>query len=842
MVDKYNPARDYTQAIPVAKDNGWRPRRIGDPSRPVVDTGPTPSQLAFRKKDPVTTVVAPKPVVQPQQLVGGYVFTPQGGSFDASGGHSAGGRGSQQQPYGMQVKNSAGEWVRIAPGNYSPITMPGQTPTPINWAQIGDEYGHPGLWATRDRNPNYVAPVQPGVPVTPRTPIPHRPYMEKGGVIPEATNYASGGAVEPAGDHNPSYTTSRSYGRPAGQGASSARYNPIEDKEYWTPAKERKHSAKSGKKSGSAPSGREPAANKVGADLAPAGYSRNNIPSHSRAPVANQVDTAVGVDPSQSGAIPTGAGPAAQVVQPRYPDRAPQVQGYEHVIGTAPVPERPGVPPQAAGPAPQSTGWDQPPGLGDAYVIPPQEFPAQTWDPRALTTRLFGPPHYARGGAVEPAGDHNPNYTSSASYSAPSGDTAPEVDNVKPTPMLMDHVAQALDGGVKFLTQHFGLNASGAMPAPGDNQQAQAGAQRFAQGEGAATQEEIQGIDDHVDPGRRLSEGDRQMTRLAKMTQWYLQQNRPKDAAASAASLMQYGSQRFSRLGAMAGAAYDEYQQTHDPAALKHTTDFLRSAYQMIPDGASLDVKIDPKTHELVGTRTGPDGQDVNFAVTADELPGMIKGVMDKSSYWQEVFKMADPVGYRQQASWAHQAATTADTRAYTEKSKLAGETRTEARALAREGRTAARADARSAASDARAAAGRDERSKRYDMNMQAVGPARQAAEAAYAVINGDNAPDPESPEGKAAQTALDQAASRLYDALPPGRNRDKYMKDAGFLPEEWSYATAAAAAPAGDNLSAALPANAYKGDAPPPTDLFPGAKRAKDGTWWVGDRPVLGQ
>ena len=44
------------------------------------------------------------------------------------------------------------------------------------------------------------------------------------------------------------------------------------------------------------------------------------------------------------------------------------------------------------------------------------------------------------------------------------------------------------------------------------------GARRMAAGEGAADSQELEMVDDAVDPQRRYSEGDRQLVRLAKAT------------------------------------------------------------------------------------------------------------------------------------------------------------------------------------------------------------------------------------------------------------------------------------------------------------------------------------
>ena len=176
---------------------------------------------------------------------------------------------------------------------------------------------------------------------------------------------------------------------------------------------------------------------------------------------------------------------------------------------------------------------------------------------------------------------------------------------VRATPELQSDVSRALDGGIKALTRIFGLRQDGAVPTPESGAMAEQGARRFASGEGAATAEELEGIDDNVDPERELDEGHRQMNRLAQTMNWYKSQGRDDEAEVAAASLMQYGAQRMQKLGSMSAAAYKQYQATGDKQHLDNTLRFMEKAYQMVPDGANFDVQLD-RVHRPAG---GDQGQ-----------------------------------------------------------------------------------------------------------------------------------------------------------------------------------------------------------------------------------------
>jgi hypothetical protein len=398
-------------------------------------------------------------------------------------------------------------------------------------------------------------------------------------------------------------------------------------------------------------------------------------------------------------------------------------------------------------------------------------------------------------------------------------------------------VAKALDGGIRFLQNFFGLGGgNGAIPTPEGQQQASSGVQRFAQGEGAATPDEIRGIDAKVDPDGAMPEGERQMQRLAKTMQWYSSRGRGKEAQAAAGSLLQYGAQRFSRLGSMAGAAYKQYLATKDPQHLDNTLKFLDKAYEMIPDGASFGIELDPRTHQITATRTDADGQTEQHVLNPQELSQVITGATNKSLYWKQVFRLADPAGARARESteartaqadlnYKRKQADTADTRAYTEKrddfkynrgrkdkladrtderqydetqdltkytrgrkdkladtaderqynegKTLATEDRAEKRKLASEDRHEQRAKEKIDALNAR-----QDSYNRIDYNT--VGPLLAAAQRA-------SEPTDDESQQENQKAAADHAISDLYDALP-ARDREKTIGEMGYPMGSWTY------------------------------------------------------
>jgi len=432
---------------------------------------------------------------------------------------------------------------------------------------------------------------------------------------------------------------------------------------------------------------------------------------------------------------------------------------------------------------------------------------------------------FARGGAVReswhggevPGVDLvDPGTAPSKAYRAPA-EQADEEDkpDMEPTRELMDSVAKAADMGLKYLGQHFAGGGDGAIPEA-NNQNA---AVRFAQGEGAATREEIDGVDSKVDPRRELREGDRQMARLHQMTNWFQVNGKPKEAAAAAASLLQYGATRFGRLGTAAATAYQAFQADGDPKNLDNAVRYLEQAYQMIPDGATMNIAVDPN-RGFVATRTKPDGSREYIDITPEQLPGLITGVVDKSLYWNQLAQLADPAGYRQQQGWKHARKEKLDERAYQEgreeeqrgyiegrEAEKLGESRSYTERVA-----AAKAKADAAAKAAEHTQTRAEKAadtaatRKYEEETEAARNKREKEEAAAIKAEADARKRTEydkvqplvaklesivstpNEDEQIQRTLVDNAASRLFDALPPDVDRWERMADMGFPADTWDY------------------------------------------------------
>lgn len=422
----------------------------------------------------------------------------------------------------------------------------------------------------------------------------------------------------------------------------------------------------------------------------------------------------------------------------------------------------------------------------------------------------------------------------------PQGAEQPEPQraNVRVKPQLVSDVRIALDGGVKFLQRHFNIGNEGAVPTPEDEATTETGAQRFAKGEGAATHEEVNDIDDQVDPTRELDEGKRQMARLAKTMRWYQSRGRKEEAEAAAASLMQYGAAKFSRLGSLAQVAY----QNGD---IDKTVQYLEKAYEMIPDGAEVDVRVNETTGKIEAIHTDDEGDEEFVEISPEELPGLFKSVQDKSSYWSAVFRIADPEGAKSKDI---------------EERTIRTEQRAGERELKKEGRTdireqekEARADVREQEKEARAAAakveeekralvtkkGEEERAAIRDRNKQLLGEAlTRSREKAPPAGEKDMAKiGPMLAEAAAAKAAFaaddseenalarDYAYSKLYKEVG---GDDQWMLNNGYAPDEFQF-----------RLPEEAEANVATATAPPTE--YPNAKKMKDPTtgqpiWAVPD------
>ena len=221
------------------------------------------------------------------------------------------------------------------------------------------------------------------------------------------------------------------------------------------------------------------------------------------------------------------------------------------------------------------------------------------------------------------------------------------MEPLQPTPKLRDTVAKATHSGLQFLKQEFGLGGEGAVPTPDDPAIRSQGARRMASGEGAADDEEVANLDRQFDPEGQLHGNDAEIHRLASTYTWFAEHGHPEKAAGVAAALMQYGAQRTARIGGLAAGAYSKYQQTHDPKDLDAVAGLLEKAYDMIPNGSSIQIAVGPDGSSLQAEHTDADGNTSMVDIKPNEIGGYLQQAMDGSGYWGEIAKVADPKGYQ---------------------------------------------------------------------------------------------------------------------------------------------------------------------------------------------------
>jgi len=497
----------------------------------------------------------------------------------------------------------------------------------------------------------------------------------------------------------------------------------------------------------------------------------------------------------------------------------------------APTPERFGPPADAATPAPAYLHGD--PVYAPGVSPPPEPEPGAWIGGQFVPLSSLQGNGYARGGVIaDPDDEEEPispraesaNYTTSAPASAatrgrpapsdtpteesapaPAAEERPARADVQPTPKLMADVDTALKGGANYLKRVFGLDGAeaGAVPTPEDGAARQQGIKRFASGEGAATPDEIKEIDDQIDPRRELSEGDRQMTRMAKITQFYLERGQKDEAEAAAASLMQYGARRFGQLGQLAQAAYSQYERTGDQSHLEKATQILSQAYGMIPDGGSMSVTTDPETGEFQATRLNADGEEEVYNIKANELPGLIQQTMSGSAYWQQIMRLGDPEGAKSRDTDRRELLKQDRTDQRAEEKRIAAQEEwNRQHAITREekvGDTEKAAEAKTKESDRVA-------QRNYDMAMKKWKEQHPDKEEAFNKIKGpfaiadkmreeftaqmaEDSDYAETEEGQAARAAYSEKATELYNALPmPAQDRMNWMVENGFDPDGWDY------------------------------------------------------
>jgi hypothetical protein len=209
----------------------------------------------------------------------------------------------------------------------------------------------------------------------------------------------------------------------------------------------------------------------------------------------------------------------------------------------------------------------------------------------------------------------------------------------------MRTAAPSVQTGVSGLERIFGLNApQGAIATPEEAIQQDNGLQRFAKGEGAATRQEIDEIDQTIGMGQvNADEGMKNLMRIDKVAQYYLLRGEKDKAEAASASLLQYGAVQVRNSAIMAQAAFDEWQKGGDPADLRRASMAIQRAHQFIPDGVSLKIDVDPATRKIVATTVGADGQSQSQVVDPQAVPMLMQQAMNGSAYWKAVYQIGQP-------------------------------------------------------------------------------------------------------------------------------------------------------------------------------------------------------
>lgn len=362
--------------------------------------------------------------------------------------------------------------------------------------------------------------------------------------------------------------------------------------------------------------------------------------------------------------------------------------------------------------------------------------------------------------------------------------------------------AQATHSGLGFLQHIFGFDQpAGAINDPTAQAVRQRGARAFSEGIGAATPEQVKTIDNTIGNDQEAS-SDKQINRLSQTFNYYMSRGNKKAASMTAGSLLLYGAQRVSQLATMASGSYAHYQETGDPQALQHTLDFMNRAYEYIPDGSTLEMRVDPRSHAIVVTSTDVEGNQQEHSLTAQELPQYIRGAMDKSSYWQRINEIHDPAGARAALARADKLTHWAQTR--TDKQQAAAEKQ----------QTTETKTTQKAAAD-----------KAKQIDWTTVRPLLAAAKQASDALDAN-------PDDPAAKQAYGAAASALQDALPS--NQVQPIFDKNYLKSDFQYTKG------GGGGSAAAPAPA--GQIPPrPAGVPADAKYDRASKHWIKDRTVVG-
>lgn len=188
---------------------------------------------------------------------------------------------------------------------------------------------------------------------------------------------------------------------------------------------------------------------------------------------------------------------------------------------------------------------------------------------------------YAEGGPVEAIPVRPRRATGRSGEETPTDFILNEADRKNPESLVNeDGASLAMDAGLSWIAKYFGMDKTPAIGDPRRNEMLN----RFARGEGAATQEEVAAASNVVDPQRRMSESDRMIAMMWAGYKFFMEKGQPEKAAKYSASLAMYARTRSMMLGNFALAAL-ENGDTDQAARL------IQSAYGLVPDGRDIKVR-----------------------------------------------------------------------------------------------------------------------------------------------------------------------------------------------------------------------------------------------------------
>jgi hypothetical protein len=281
---------------------------------------------------------------------------------------------------------------------------------------------------------------------------------------------------------------------------------------------------------------------------------------------------------------------------------------------------------------------------------------------------------FEKGGAI-PDPDGGSIWSGVDPEAAGRGQTVKRGQDLAPTPKLMESVRAAIGDGMRGLKSEY-AGGDGAMPTPDDPALRAQNVQRMASHEGAATDEEVAQIDQRIDPDNQLSESQRAMARFANIRDFYAERGDKAGAEAAAASMLMYGAKQLEQIGGLAAGAYTKYQETGNPKDLDAVAALMEKGYNMIPNGADVDITVDPQTRTLLVNKVNADGETEQFELQPNEITGMLESALRGNLYWSELVKQGDPKGYESRLTSERQAAD--DARARREWDRQHGITRGE--------------------------------------------------------------------------------------------------------------------------------------------------------------------